>query len=120
MKRNENSIKSIITIYSHRQILSCLDFYISLEPAMFFAIFIYNLISCVFTLHLTYSTPPQQKTPSITLLGGEDGRENVGFVAFKTHTGWQLACASFWGVQNSKVVCRELGYRKHLATEYKR
>lgn len=78
---------------------------------------VYNLMSYIFTLcilHLTYATA------SITLLGGENGRENVGFVAFKTHTGWQLACANFWGVQNSKVVCRQLGYRKHLVTKYKR
>jgi len=72
-----------------------------------------SVISCCI-VDITHSLPPAY----YTLVGHEGANE--GYVAMNTKDGWKFVCDEYWGAQNAKVVCRELGYIKHLSTSSKR
>ena len=55
---------------------------------------------------------------SYSLIG--DKGPNEGILAFKESGSLKFTCSKYWGAQNSKVLCRELGYRKHVATKSRR
>ncbi|XP_066932365.1 lysyl oxidase homolog 2-like [Clytia hemisphaerica] len=49
-----------------------------------------------------------------------DKGSNEGILVVEENGSLKFTCSNYWGAQNSKVLCRELGYRKHLATNSKR
>lgn len=51
----------------------------------------------------------------IKLVDGES--ENEGFLIIRREHGWFYQCQHFWGLRNSKVACRELGFAKVVATQ---
>ena len=78
----------------------------------------YNII-CWFVL-LPFVCRTIARLP-FSLLDEKGRAAHQGLLAFTTQSGgWIFPCAHFWGAQNSKVVCRQLGHRKHISTEFKR